>query len=325
MKERAMMSYQWRPDFEFWRDLVRFEGTADRVVLVRMLGFGALATVICAIEHFTVHSIAIDITPYEVVGAALSLILVLRTNAGYDRWWEARKLWGGITNQLRDLVVTALAYGPADPGWREDLVRWSAAFGHAARCSLRGQRDCPELARLLGSARAAGILAAEHMPTYVSAQIAALLAGPLEQSQMPGFAFQQADRQRAQLLDHLGGCERIQSTPLPIAYAVKIRRFIFLFILALPFAMIARVGWLTPALTMLVAYPLLALDEIGAELQQPFSISSLNHLPLDEICIRIENNLLAQLSDGAAHRPARIVSGPLGGHSSAMEGKPCES
>ncbi|HEX3658667.1 MAG TPA: bestrophin family ion channel, partial [Pirellulales bacterium] len=106
---------------------------------------------------------------------------------------------------------------------------------------------------------------------------------------------QQADRQRAQLLDHIGGCERIQKTPLPLAYAVKIRRFIFLFLIALPFALIARVGWLTPLLTMLIAYPILALDEIGSELQQPFLTTSLNHLPLDEICATIERDVLAQL------------------------------
>ncbi|HEV7223249.1 MAG TPA: bestrophin family ion channel, partial [Pirellulales bacterium] len=63
----------------------------------------------------------------------------------------------------------------------------------------------------------------------------------------------------------------------------------------LPFALITRVGWLTPLVTVLVAYPLLALDQIGAELQQPFSKASLNHLPLDEICATIEGNLLAQL------------------------------
>lgn len=279
----------------FWTDLVRSQGTADAAVLGRVLVFGILATVICVVEILTENTVAIDVTPYEVVGAALSLILVLRTNAGYDRWWEGRKLWGGITNQCRDLVLTALRYGPADEAWRENIVRWTAAFGHAARHSLRGEREGPELASLLGAERAELLLAARHMPTYVSSMIAKTLAEALGQQSMSGFAFLQADRQRAQLLDHIGGCERIEKTPLPLAYAVKIRRFIFLFLAALPFALIVRVGWLTPLLTMLVAYPILALDEIGAELQQPFLKTSLNHLPLDEICTTIQRDVLAQL------------------------------
>ena len=133
------------------------------------------------------------------------------------------------------------------------------------------------------------------MPSFVSARIAAVLASALKEEQITGFAFQQVDRDRGLLLDHVGGCERIQKTPLPLAYVVKIRQFIFLFLVSLPFALITRVGWLTPLFATLVAYPLLALDEIGAELQQPFSTASLNHLPLDEICATIERNLLAML------------------------------
>lgn len=280
---------------DFWRDLFSLTGAAGRLVLGRVAVFGAAAWLVWWIENATDTSIAVDLTPYEVAGAALSLLLVLRTNAGYDRWWEGRKLWGGIVNQCRDLVVVSLANGPEDRRWRDEIARWTAAFAHASRRSLRGERDVAELATLLGAEAAARVAAAEHMPSYVSARIAALLADALKRQQIAGFAFQQADRDRALLLDHLGGCERIQKTPLPRAYAVKIRQFIFLFLLALPFALITRVGWLTPLVTILVAYPILALDEIGAELQQPFSKASLNYLPLDEICATIERNLLAQL------------------------------
>lgn len=281
--------------FDFWRDMVRFTGAAGRLVLGRVLVFGTIAWLVWWIETVTEQSIAVDLTPYEVAGAALSLLLVLRTNAGYDRWWEARKLWGGIVNQSRDLVVVALAHGPAERQWREDFVRWTAAFSHASRGSLRSERAVPELIALLGNDEAKRIAAAEHMPSYVSSQIAARLASALRQEQLSGYAFLQADRDRALLIDHLGGCERIQLTPLPVAYAVKIRQFIFCFLVALPFALITRVGWLTPLIVTLVAYPILALDEIGDELQQPFSKASLNHLPLDEICAKIEKNLLALL------------------------------
>lgn len=279
---------------DFWRDLVRLSGTAGRLVWGRVLIFGGLAWLIWLVEVKTETSIAVDLTPYEVAGVALGLLLVLRTNAGYDRWWEARKLWGGIVNECRDLAVLAVANGPRERHWREDTVRWTIAFAHAARHSLRGEREFPELTALVGD-EATPIIAAEHWPSMISMAIAALLARALRDEQMPGFAFQQADRARSLLLDHLGGCERIQKTPLPLAYAVKIRQFIFVFLITLPFALIARVGWLTPLVTILVAYPILALDEIGAELQQPFSTDSLNHLPLDEICATIEHNLMEML------------------------------
>ena len=91
---------------------------------------------------------------------------------------------------------------------------------------------------------------------------------------MDRFAFVRAEEERAKLIDHIGGCERILKTPLPAAYSIEIRQFIFVFLVALPFGILAKVDWLTPLVTMLVAFPILALDEIGVELQNPFSTAS---------------------------------------------------
>jgi predicted membrane chloride channel (bestrophin family) len=71
---------------------------------------------------------------------------------------------------------------------------------------------------------------------------------------------------------------------------------VFVFLVTLPFGILTSLDWLTPVVTMLVAYPILALDEIGVQLQNPFSTAHLNHLPLDEICRGLERNLLALLS-----------------------------
>jgi putative membrane protein len=110
------------------------------------------------------------------------------------------------------------------------------------------------------------------------------------------------------LIDHLGGCERILKTPLPMAYAIQIRQFIILFLATLPFALLAKIGWLTPVVTMLAAYPILSLDQIGTELQNPFSAKSLNHLPLDALCQTLQDNLLAMLEDQPALREEVVAA-----------------
>ena len=276
----------------FWTEAWRLRDSATFPVLWRGLAFGLVALGICLINSVTPFDLGIEITPYELAGAALSLLLVLRTNAGHDRWWEARKLWGGIVNSSRNLVIATLAYGPRDPDWRRRFASWTAAYAHVCRRSLRNERELPEVAALIGTEEAARIAASGHMPGYVASGLARLLGEALERNEIDPLAFSWAERQRAALVDHLGGCERIQKTPLPRAYSVQIRRFIFLFLAAAPFALILRIGWLTPLMTMLIAYPVLVLDEIGAELQYPFSPRSLNHLPLDEICAAIESNLL---------------------------------
>lgn len=276
----------------FWSEVFALRGSVTLQVLPRVMIFGTIAAVIWTANEWT-HELDfhLAVAPYEVAGAVLGLLLVLRTNAGYDRWWEARKLWGGIVNQSRNLAISGLVYGPTDPAWRAQFVKWASAFPHVARHSLRGERDLPKVVGLLGDKEAATIAAAEHMPSFVALQLAQLLAQAVHQGGMDRWAFQQVDTERANLIDHLGGCERILKSPLPRMYSIKIRRFIFLFLVALPFALLDKVGVLTPLVTMFVAYPILALDQAGYELQQPFSMTHLGHLPLDEISETIETNL----------------------------------
>lgn len=278
----------------FWRYAFAFRGTASPHILPAVMVFGVIAFVVTAL-HGVSQRIAVAVGPIEVSGAVIALILVLRTNSGYERWWEGRKLWGGIVNQSRNLVVSGLAYGPDDPRWREALVRWTAAFPHAARRSLRSERDLPEIASLLGDDQAREVASAQHMPAFVALRLASLLREAREAGALDGFAFKQLDRERALLIDHIGACERILKTPLAFAYAATIRRFIVLYLVLVPFGLLESVGWLTPVVTMFVSYPILALDYIGTELQNPFSKRSLSHLPLDEITANIEANLFALL------------------------------
>ncbi|HTQ39467.1 MAG TPA: bestrophin family ion channel, partial [Pirellulales bacterium] len=286
----------------FWQQALARRGSVLLHVTLHVIGFGAIAAAVCAASRFVEQQfntyLGLDVAPYEIAGGLLGLLLVLRTNAGYDRWWEGRKLWGGIVNQSRNLVITALSYGPADPAWRQQFVRWASAFSAASRASLRGQRNDPQIAALVGPEAAAQIAAADHAPSFVALQLGAFLQDAAEKHGMDGFAFLQADRERALLIDHLGACERILKSPLPLVYSIEIRRFVMLFLVTLPFALLHKVAdiWLIPIITMLVAYPLTALDQMGIELQNPFATDNLSHLPLDDITATIERNLAGILA-----------------------------
>jgi putative membrane protein len=298
----------------FWREAFALHGAVTLQVARRVLVFGLLGLCVTMLNWVTPKNVdfGVGVTPYEVAGAALGLLLVVRTNAGYDRWWEGRKLWGGIVNDSRNLAIAALAYGPADPAWRDRLIRWTSAYAHACRRSLRGQREIPEIAALVGDEEAGRVAAAEHMPGYVSLRISALLREAIERHGMDGFGFLQAEQRRSALIDHVGGCERILKSPLPLAYSINIRRFIVLFLSTLPFALLPKVGWLTPMVTLLVAYPILALDDTGVELQNPFDLRNLDHLPLDSICVTIEQNLRVLLDSGPTRQPLDWAGpGPL--------------
>lgn len=278
----------------FWRDALAWREAVTSKVLPRIVAFGVIA-VFVAFLHGQLDWRGMQATHIGYTGGALALLLVLRSNGGYDRWWEARKLWGGIVNQSRNLAVNALAYGPADPEWRERFVRWSAAFSHACRQSLRGERNPSELADLLGPDQAKELAAAEHMPVHVAAKLAELLQDARTTDHMDGWSFVVTDRERSTLIDHIGGCERILKTPYPRVHSIKLRRFILLYLLGLPMAIASSSPVLMSAVTMLVAYPLLAIDQISQELENPFAKDRASHLPLDTICKTIEGNLLALL------------------------------
>lgn len=290
-----------RKDQEFWRDAFALRGAVAPRVMARVLVFGVIACVICGLarlaEDLFQRRIVLELTPHELAGAALGLLLVVRTNAGYDRWWEARKLWGGFVDRCRNLFVGAMSYGPTNPGWRENVARWVSAYPHVARHSLRGERPSVEVAALLGREDADRVADADHMPSFVALKLGDLLREARERSEMDGFAFLQVDRERVLLIDNYGGCERILNTPLPRVLSIKIRNFIVLYLLTLPFALLHRLGndWLVPFITMLVAYPLLSLDQIGVELENPFSTSNLSHLPIDDIAATIERNVFGVL------------------------------
>lgn len=296
----------------FWRDAFALKDSATPMIVRRVIKFGAISLLITAIHPFYHPEMAIEVAPYEVAGAALGLLLVLRTNAGYDRWWEGRKLWGGIVNQSRNLAISALAYGPDDREWRDRLVRWTAAFSHVARRSLRKERALPEVAALLGEEDAARIAEAEHMPSFVALAIGERLRFARDRMGMDPFGFLQVDRERATLIDHIGACERIVSAPLPRAYTINIRRFILLYLTTLPFALLDKIGWLTPLVTILVAYPILSLDQIGIELQNPFKPTNLGHLPLDDLSNLIEKNLLSLLKADPGSSPDELDRLPDG-------------
>lgn len=275
----------------FFRTAVTLTGSVTPRVLPRV-GVAALyaAAVVYAAKLFPQFSISI--TPFEYSGAVLGLLLVLRMNQGLDRWWEARKIWGSIVNQSRNLAIIGYEYSPEKTSLTATFLRWVAAWPHVMRESLRKESVLKETEALVGAEAAAQIRSSQHMPTYVGARLARLLK-QMRSEGLDDFAFMRAERERAILIDDIGACERIRNTPMPFVLAIKTRRFILLFLLLLPLALVDRVDWLTPLVVALASYPLFSLDEIGAELQNPFSPRNLSHLPLTAICNTIQGNVMS--------------------------------
>ncbi len=150
----------------FWTEALTIAGSALPLVMPRALLFGLFALAVTAVDlNTSLPDLNIEITPFEVAGGVLSLLLVLRTNAGYERWWEGRRIWGDIVNRSRNLAVAALSYGPDDPAWRRDgssaaRPRSPTPRGRASAAS--GSAEGARPADRPGEAER--VLAADHMP-----------------------------------------------------------------------------------------------------------------------------------------------------------------
>lgn len=239
-------------------------------------------------------SMSLPMGPFEYGGLVMGTILVFRVNAGYDRWWEARKIWGNIVNQSRNLTIIVLNYSALtdmDKTWKMKVTNDIAALPYLMKNHLRGQSNLEEVVHLLEQPFFEKLKIAEHKPNVLMQEIAYQFNQQHQNKRMDSFSFLEAEQKRAQILDAHGASERILKTPMPFVMAVKSRRFIFLFLIALPFALVNVSLWISPIISGLVAYTLFSLDQIGVELQNPFSEERLSHLPLNDICKTIEKNI----------------------------------
>lgn len=236
--------------------------------------------------------IILPIGPLEYGGLIMGLILVFRINAGYDRWWEARKLWGTIVNQSRNLCIILKNYTQQDTtDWFIKVTNMISALSYTMKDNLREQANLDYLSHLIDKKNIQQLNESQHRPITLASMIAHELQVARHHHGLDHYAFLRAQKQMEQLVDAQGACERILKTPMPFVMAIKSRRFILLFLLMLPFALANVSLYISPFIVGLVSYALFSLDQIGIELQNPFSEKNLSHLPLNDICKTIEKNI----------------------------------
>jgi len=234
-------------------------------------------------------------TPFAVLGVALSLSLGFRNNAAYDRWWEARRLMGGLISDLRALARELDLFLP-DTALRHHLLRLSITFLHLHRLNLRGQSPDAATRAML---RQTGLDAtAPHLPDTALDALNAALATALKDGRIDGFAARTLTTRLGSIALNQAGCERIATTPLPYVYSLLIFRTVYLYCLLIPLALISPEGWLTPLFVGFIAYVFLGLAEVTEDLAHPFSPSQ-NALPLDTICRSVEISLAPHLGEPA--------------------------
>jgi putative membrane protein len=220
---------------------------------------------------------------HSILGFVISLLLVFRTNTSYDRWWEGRRLLGELTNVSRNLAIKIKALRLD----KEELEFFNYAipkYAFALKEHLREKLYFGKNSFLIE------VDGGKHIPNQIAGRLSSRVwdlqaAGKISPEQL---IILSADLSR--FTDICGGCERIKKTPIPFSYSAFIKKFMFLYVITLPFGWVFSLGFYVVLIVPFILYVLASLELIAEEIEDPFGMDA-NDLPVDEICNNIEKHI----------------------------------
>jgi putative membrane protein len=292
--------------------LFTLRGSIIPVIWKRVLGMVLLAGAVVLLERHLPHTgVELGAIPLTLMGLTLAIFLGFRNTVAYERWWEARTLWGELLIVVRNLArqTVSLPDGLTGPE-RERMVHRLIAFAHALRHQLRGTAPGDEVSRWLTPEEAAALAGRPNPPNVLLALIAQDYAQLHREHRLDPMLLANIDAQVTRLSYVLGGCERIQGTPIPLAYILLLHRTVYVYCLLLPFCLISSVGWVTPLMVGVLSYTFFGLDALGDQIENPFDRLP-NDLALDAMCRTVEIGLGELLGQRDLPAPLQPVDGVL--------------
>ena len=220
---------------------------------------------------------------HSVLGFVISLLLVFRTNTAYDRWWEGRKKFGILTNSSRNLAIKLDAF-LADKDDKAYFAEVIALYASSLKYHLRDEGPLPKN-QIISTTSDIG-----HWPNHIASLLYSKINALVRDERLSGAQLQVLDVELKIFTDVCGACERIKNTPIPFTYSVFIKKFIFFYVMTLPFGWAFSLGYYTIPVVALVLYAFASLELIAEEIENPFGTDA-NDLPIDQICANIRKHV----------------------------------
>lgn len=243
-------------------------------------------------EYFRVSELnyAKNITMlHSLLGFAISMLLVFRTNTAYDRWWEGRKLWGQLVNISRNLSIKMNSFLDIEDArersfFSQVIPRFALEMkrhlqSETTRLELDDQPH-PEIPNFDRN---------KHIPNQVAGLLMSRVSLLVRDKKLTGEQVIILNNELQSFLEICGACERIKNTPIPYSYSGFIKKFIFFYVVTLPIGMVASLGWVTIPVVAFIFYVLASLEIIAEEIEDPFGKDS-NDLPMERLCETIRKN-----------------------------------
>lgn len=258
--------------------------------------------------------ISFEPLPLTILGSGLAVFLSFRNNTAYDRWWEARTLWGGVVNRSRSLSRQVVAMF-ASPGFETDalarrVMTYQIAYVHALRAHLRKQDVIATVEERVGPEIAAEVRDRKNIPAALLVRISELVERARREGRCDSIQQSVIEESVVGLTDMQGGCERIANTPLPPQYDSFPRVIVYAFCILLPFGLVKGLGEKTIVLAPIVALLFLVLEAIGRDIENPFA-NTIHDTPMTALSTMIEIELRQKIGPPDDVKPIVPVKGYL--------------
>jgi putative membrane protein len=224
---------------------------------------------------------------YSLIGFVLSLLLVFRTNTGYDRWWEGRKKWGELVNNTRNFALK-IASSNVSHETNEYFKRMIPNLSYAIKEHLREGVKFSELN--LTDNEKNNFSKKNHVPNAIVNDMHRALQKERQIGNITDIDVLYFEQNVNAFADIYGACERIKNTPIPYSYSLFLKKFIVIYVTTLPLALITSFGYWSILLATFIFYVLVSMEVLAEEIEDPFGKDD-NDLPTDELCEKIKENI----------------------------------
>lgn len=278
---------------QWFQMALQLRGSVIAAIYQRVFWFGVFGFLVAGLYNLK-KPVSQPILGSVIPSIVLGLLLVFRTNTAYERFWEGRKCWGSIVNNVRNIARQIwVSIEEKSPGDREEKIatlRLLVAFSVTTKLHLRGEPVNNELEELMSPSRYTKLKSMNHPPLEVAFWIGDYLQKQYIKNCLNSYQLTSIQELLNNLVDNLGGCERILKTPMPLAYSIHLKQLLLLYCFLLPFQMVESLGWWTGPVVALVSFTLFGIEAIGLEIENPFGYDA-NDLPLDAICNTMKRNI----------------------------------
>ena len=275
-----------RIPFKYWFHKIKWD----------MLFVLVFATSVSYIKEF-VDTFDVPITIAANLGTAITLLLSFKLAQSYDRWWEARKIWGAIVNDSRSLVLQVKNFTNAENiAVVKTIANRQIAWCYALTAHLRKLDPLENADKYFSEVEMDVLKNAIHVPLAILDYNTGDVVALQRSGQINEYQQVQIDRTLVELTASMGKAERIKNTVFPKTYRLILHLFIYIFLVLLSFALAdMKHFWEIPMLVT-IAIPFFLLEKIALSIQDPFE-NKHNDTAMTNISQNIERNILELLSE----------------------------